>query len=243
MKRALWVGLVAVGLLSAVAHLPASLLDARLAAATDGRWRLASAKGSLWQGSGQLMYAGSQGEVLPMSTLAWRWQPAALRSLAMQWDIDADGQTGSLQLKAAGVALHNLQLQLPVAALTGFSSKWHSARLGGQLQLQLGQMAWQAGRVEGQAALAWVAASSPLSRIQPFGSYALDVQGQGEQVQLVMRTVQGPLQIQGQGRYDANGLQFAGTASSEPAQYEALKPVLLMLGKPDGPNSVAWRLN
>ena len=243
MKRAGWLGLLMVGLLSAVAHLPASLLDGRLATATDGRWRLAAAKGTLWQGSGQLMYAGQQGEVLPMSTLAWRWQPAALRSLALQWHIDADGQAGSLQLTARSAQLDNVQLQLPVAALTGFSPKWQSARLGGQLQLNVGHLLLQQGRVQGQAVLAWVAASSPLSRIQPFGSYALDVQGQGEQVQLAMRTVQGPLQIQGQGRYDASGLQFAGSASSEAAQYEALKPVLLMLGKPSGANSVTWQLN
>ena len=243
MKRTMWIGLAAVGLLSALAHLPASLLDARLAAATDGRWRLAGASGTLWHGQGQLMYAGSQGEVLPMSTLAWQWQPAALRSLALQWDVLADGNAGTVQVQGRSVQLQNLQLQLPVAALTGFSSKWQSARLGGQLQLQLGRVLWRPAGVDGQATLAWVAASSPLSRIQPFGSYALDAQGQGGQVQLTMRTVQGPLQIQGQGSLAAGRLQFAGSASSEPAQYEALKPVLLMLGKPSGPNSVAWQLN
>ena len=34
---------------------PASLLDARVAAASDGRLRIADAEGTLWNGSGQLL--------------------------------------------------------------------------------------------------------------------------------------------------------------------------------------------
>ena len=242
MKRGAWLILLLVGSASLLAHLPASLLDARLAAATGQRWRLAGASGTVWQGEGQLMYTAASGEVLPMSRLAWRWQPAALRQLALGWQIDSDGTIGQARLHWGGAALENLQLQVPVAAVTAFSPRWHSARLGGVLQLHVPQWQLAGGQVQGAATLGWQAASSPLSRLQPFGSYALDAQGQGSQVLLAMRTVHGPLQIQGQGSYSGNGLQFAGTAASEAGDYEALKPVLLMLGQPNGPTSVAWQL-
>lgn len=242
MRRGAWLMLLLVGSASLLAHLPASLLDARLAAVSGQCWRLAAASGTVWQGEGQLMYVAASGEVLPMSRLAWRWQPAALRQLALGWQIDSDGTIAQARLQWGGVAVENLQLQVPVAAVTAFSPRWHSARLGGVLQLHVPQ--WQlAGReVQGGATLGWQAASSPLSRLQPFGSYALDAQGQGSQVLLTLRTVHGPLQMQGQGSYSGNGLQFAGTAASEAADYEALKPVLLMLGQPNGPTSVAWQL-
>lgn len=242
MKRATGLLLLLTGCAAVIAHLPASLLDARLAAATGQRWRLAGASGTLWQGEGQLMYAGASGEVLPMSRLAWRWQPAALRQLALGWQIDSDGHVGQARLQWGGVVMENLQLQVPVAAVTAFSPRWQGARLGGVLQLQVPQWQLAGGQAQGSATLSWQAASSPLSRIQPFGSYALDVQGQGSQVLLSMRTLHGPLQIQGQGSYAGNSLQLAGTASSEQADYEALKPVLLMLGQPNGPASVAWQL-
>jgi len=242
MKRAAWLSLLLTGCTAVIAHLPASLLDAGLAAQTGQRWRLSAASGTLWQGEGQLMYVAASGEVLPMSRLAWRWQPAALRQLALGWQIDSDGTIGQARLHRSGVLLENVQLQVPVAAVTAFSPRWHSARLGGVLQLQVPQWQLANGQAQGQATLSWQAASSPLSRIQPFGSYALDAQGQGGQVLLSMRTLHGPLQIQGQGSYDGHRLQLAGTASSEQADYEALKPVLLMLGQPNGPASVAWQL-
>lgn len=241
MTRGVWLILLLAGSASLLAHLPASLLDARLAAATGQRWRLAGASGTLWQGGGQLMYVAASGEVLPMSKLAWRWQPAALRQLALVWQIDSDGTIGQVQLHWGGAALENLQLQVPVAAVTAFSPRWHSARLGGVLQLHVPKWQLAGGQQQGVATLGWQAASSPLSRLQPFGSYALDAQGQGSQVLLTLRTVHGPLQIQGQGSYSGSGLQFAGTAGSETADYEALKPVLLMLGQPNGPASVAWQ--
>lgn len=241
MTRGVWLILLLAGSASLLAHLPASLLDARLAAATGQRWRLAGASGTLWQGGGQLMYVAASGEVLPMSKLAWRWQPAALRQLALVWQIDSDGTIGQAQLHWGGAALENLQLQVPVAAVTAFSPRWHSARLGGVLQLHVPKWQLAGGQQQGVATLGWQAASSPLSRLQPFGSYALDAQGQGSQVLLTLRTVHGPLQIQGQGSYSGSGLQFAGTAGSETADYEALKPVLLMLGQPNGPASVAWQ--
>lgn len=241
MTRGVWLILLLAGSASLLAHLPASLLDARLAAATGQRWRLAGASGTLWQGGGQLMYVAASGEVLPMSKLAWRWQPAALRQLALVWQIDSDGTIGQVQLHWGEAALENLQLQVPVAAVTAFSPRWHSARLGGVLQLHVPKWQLAGGQQQGVATLGWQAASSPLSRLQPFGSYALDAQGQGSQVLLTLRTVHGPLQIQGQGSYSGSGLQFAGTAGSETADYEALKPVLLMLGQPNGPASVAWQ--
>lgn len=241
MTRGVWLILLLAGSASLLAHLPASLLDARLAAATGQRWRLAGASGTLWQGEGQLMYVAASGEVLPMSKLAWRWQPVALRQLTLGWQIDSDGTIGQAQLYWGGAALENLQLQVPVAAVTAFSPRWHSARLGGVLQLHVPKWQLAGGQQQGVATLGWQAASSPLSRLQPFGSYALDAQGQGSQVLLTLRTVHGPLQIQGQGSYSGSGLQFAGTAGSETADYEALKPVLLMLGQPNGPASVAWQ--
>lgn len=243
MRRRSWVGLLACATLSLLAHLPASLLDARIAAMSDGRWRLSAASGTVWQGQGQLLYHAAGGEVLPMSTLAWQWQPAALWSLAWQWQLWSDGTPGQLRWQGRQLAVQQFALQLPVAALSSFSPKWQSARLGGQLQLQLAHAQLGPDGVRAQGSLQWLAAVSPLSPLQPFGSYALEVEGDSEPLRLRLRTLQGPLQLQGQGSYAAGRLQLAGTAGSDAAQYEALKPVLLMLGQPDQPYGVRWQLN
>ena len=70
---------IIVGALAAFA--PASLLDARIASATDGRLRVAETSGSLWRGSGLLGAADG------------RWR------IPVAWTLDVDDFTGLPHLR------------------------------------------------------------------------------------------------------------------------------------------------
>lgn len=224
----------------AAASLPASWLDLALARASGGNWRLNQARGTLWNGEGQPVFVDQQG-VLAMSRLAWRWQPAALKGGELAWSLDGNGRSGRVSVSVKGWALEGLSFTLPVAALAEHSSTWKAARLGGELQLDVDRLAGRGGQLEGGVRVSWNGAASPLSRVQPFGSYALDAVAEGNAIALRMGTLAGPLMINGSGRWQPGGaFLLEGTAESDAKHYEALKPLLLMLGRPVGEHAVQW---
>src|SRR5947207_13293719 len=61
-----------------VALAPATLIDARLQRASDGRIRLAAAQGSLWSGTGWIELRDSHGASGVAKHLAWRVLPSSL---------------------------------------------------------------------------------------------------------------------------------------------------------------------
>lgn len=245
MKRraAKWLTLLLLLAIGALSALPASWLSLPLERATEGRWRLSKASGTVWDGATQLVFLGEGGEVLAMSALAWHWQPKALLQGKLAWLLDSDGQPGRLLLGWGRQEVAGVAFQLPAAALANLSKTWQAARLGGELNLQLAQLVRQDGQWNGGLQLSWRGAASPLTSVLPFGSYQLDAAANGNAVLLNVATQEGPLMINGQGQWQPGGaLQLAGMADSPPEKYDALKPLLLMLGQPSGPTSVSWQV-
>ncbi|MGY8625699.1 type II secretion system protein N [Chromobacterium violaceum] len=245
MKRRIvkWLGVAVLLLAGLASSLPASWLSWPVSRYSDGRWGVSEAKGTVWDGSAKLVYLGPAGEVQSMSPLAWKWQPKALLSGLMVWHLDSAGQPGMLQLGFGKQEVRGLALSLPVAALANLSKTWQAARLGGELQLSILQLARQGKEISGNMQLAWRGASSPLTTALPFGSYQLDVAGAPQGLNLTLSTLEGPLMINGQGVLPAGGaFHMAGTADSPQDKYDALKPLMLMLGQPAGPTSVSWQV-
>lgn len=246
MKRKILMGalLGVLFLAGLIAALPASLLSLPLLRATGERWQFSGAQGTVWQGKTQLVYVGDKGEVLPMSRIGWHFQPKALLSGRAIWLLESDGQDGKLEWGWGGVEVNGVNLTLPVAALANLSKTWQAARLGGDLQVKIGQFSRKGGQLNGNLHVSWLGAASPLSPLSPFGSYQLEVNGAGAGVSLNVTTLDGPLNLSGQGQWQPGAaFALAGSADSPPEKYDALKPLMLMLGKPSGPNSVQWQIH
>ncbi|MCD4483196.1 type II secretion system protein N [Chromobacterium vaccinii] len=238
-----WLGAAALLLAGLLSSLPASWLSWPVSRYSDGHWGVSEARGTVWDGGAKLVYLGQAGEVRSMSPLAWKWQPKALLSGLLVWHLDSAGQPGMLQLGFGKQEVRGLALSLPVAALADLSKTWQAARLGGELQLNIPQLARQGKDVSGAVQIAWRGASSPLTTVLPFGSYQLDVAGTGQGLNLNLSTLEGPLMLSGQGALPAGGaFHMAGTADSPQDKYDALKPLMLMLGQPAGPTSVSWKV-
>ncbi|MDF0605487.1 type II secretion system protein N [Neisseriaceae bacterium TC5R-5] len=226
-----------------VLALPANLLSLPLRQATAERWQFSGSQGTVWSGNTQLVYVGEQGQVLTMSRIGWQFQPKAVLAGRLRWQLESDGQKGLLELGWNQLQLSGLSLTLPVAALANLSKTWQAARLGGDLHLNVAQFSRRQGQLSGGMQLSWLGASSPMTTQQPFGSYQLHINGSGPGLNFQLATLDGPLQLTGQGQWQPGAeLKLAGTASSTPEQYDALKPLLLMLGQPSGPNSVNWQV-
>jgi general secretion pathway protein N len=119
------------------------------------------------------------------------------------------------------------------------------------LQLQAGvhvqtsglQVLLHQGRVEteGQMVVELRDAASRLSTVQPMGSYRLVWQGAGMERAshssgdtLTLSTMQGALQLQGQGQWLAGRLRFSGEAQAAPGREEALSNLMNILGRRQG---------
>ena len=105
--------------------------------------------------------------------------------------------------------------------------------IGQQTQLHSGPQGWQ---LAGLLRLQALDVSVRLSTLRPLGSYQLDVQG-GERTRLALTTLNGRLQLSGQGHWQGQGLVFSGEASAEPEHEAALNNLLNLMGQRQGSRS------
>jgi len=231
---------------------PAHWLAWGLAEATEQRVQLHDAQGTIWHGSAQFTL-GTADPQAPRSALpgrvAWQLQPNwhGLR-LELQVPCCLDGswawtlqpQGGSLQLQAQDRSPQQA-LRLPGSVLAGLGTPWNTLQLQGTLALSSQALAvsMAPGRMalQGQLQLQALGLSTSLTTLQPIGSYQLRVQG-GAEPTLELQTLEGALQLQGNGRLKAGRLQFTGFASAAKGREEALANLLNIIGRRDGARSV-----
>jgi general secretion pathway protein N len=239
-----------VGMVGATAAFaPASWLAAAVSQASSQHVSLTGARGSVWQGSSQLVLSGGTGSqnasALP-GRLSWRIRPV-WGGLAI--DISADCCTlQPLQLRAIATGFSGLRLALgdgqsqwPASLLAGLGTPWNTVQAQGQLttSTQDFSMEWTQGRMNlsGRVQLDATQVSSRLSTLSPMGSYRFTVQG-GPAPSLDLVTLEGSLQLSGHGEWVGQRLRFNGVASAAPERVEALSNLLNILGRRDGARSI-----
>ena len=235
-------------LLATLMNAPARWLTATVQDATQGRVVLADARGTLWNGSAQVLLTGGAGSTdaatLP-GRLAWQLHPGWS---GLQADLQADccmQQPWRLQWQprwgGATLALADSVSQWPAQWLTGLGTPWNTLQTEGQLSLSTqGLVAqWAAGRwlLAGHAQLDALHIASRLSTLKPMGSYRFTVQG-GATSTLQLETLQGRLQLSGNGQWVGGKLRFDGVASAAPEYLDALSNLLNIIGRRDGARAI-----
>lgn len=259
MRRGLLLGSVLGGLVGAVgavlAFAPAQWLAAAVSEATGERLLLADARGTVWNGSAQVVLTGGAGSrdasSLP-SRLRWTLglQGTALLLRAQQdccmaapLVLRVQPGLGKLRLELvppSAPATAGALAQWPAAWLTGLGTPWNTLRLGGTLALSSSGFAAETvqGRwiLSGQAQLDLRSMSSGLSTLDTLGSYRLQLQGdaRGDATQVSLSTQEGALQIVGNGQWAGSRLRFNGQASAAPGSEAALSNLLNLIGRRQG---------
>jgi general secretion pathway protein N len=245
-------GMLLGGVLSLLLNIPASWIGASLSRATQGRFLLLEAQGSVWQGSAQVLLSagpGSSGAQALPSRLRWRLRPEwngdwSMRlqadcCLAQPWVWLVSPSFSGLTLKLSDSAFI-----LPADLLAGLGTPWNTIQPQGQLTLQSKQLElrWSANAMQfnGELSLQLDHLSSQLTSLRPMGSYRVSLQGQGQaRPTLQLTTLEGRLQLQGQGRWIADRLQFQGEAqAASPADETVLAHLLSVLGPRQGPKAL-----
>lgn len=243
-------GVLAGGLLATALFAPARWLAWGLAQATQQRVQLLQPQGSVWNGSAQLTLGADAAVATALpGRVAWRlrpqWLGASLRleapcCLHAPWDITLRGSTSGAQLQTADLDAGQA-LRLPSALLAGLGTPWNTIQLQGTLALQPQGLAlqWQQGQlaVQGRLQIDALQMTTRLTPLQPVGSYRLQLQG-GDAPTLALQTLDGALQLQGQGQWQQGRLRFEGEARAAAGREDALANLLNIIGRRDGARSI-----
>lgn len=231
---------------------PAQWLAWGVAKATQGQVQWLNTRGTVWQGSAQLVLSGGSGSRDPQALpgrLHWTLAPT-WNGLRLGWRADCcTTETASLQVRVGWNALTLMasdhRSSWPAALLTGLGAPWNTLQAEGQLQLrtQALQLHWVQGRLQmqGLAELSLQDMSSRLSPIKPMGSYRIALTGTPEGTptpSLDLSTLQGPLMLSGQGQWVGQRLRFTGEASAAAGQEAAFDNLLNILGRRQGTRSL-----
>lgn len=246
------------GLLCLLAFVPARWAGHAVALASGQQVLLQDVRGSVWNGSAVLVLAGGSGSrdarALP-GRLSWQVRP--------RWTAQLDGlgvgarlqhascqQTAQLlwQLLPNRFELSGLECQLPAQILAGLGTPWNTLGLEGSAKFSSSLLQWpgraSAGPVRGALELQVLSLSSRLSTLRPLGDYRAVLRGpqapSAPDLELELATLQGALQLRGQGQQRAGHWRFQGQAQAEPGQDAVLANILNLIGNRSG--DIAWRV-
>jgi len=239
-------------LVAVVLFAPAQWLASGVALATQGRVQLRAAQGTVWTGSAQLVLgAGSGSDALTAlpSRVQWRLRPglrgitlalAAPCCLSQDWLWHLAPTLRGVVITPSDIAAAQPS-RWPSGLLSGLGTPWNTLQLEGtlalsvqQFRLELSAGQWQ---LQGSAQLDAQRMATSLSTLKPMGSYRLQWQG-GAAPTLTLSTLDGSLQLSGQGTWANGRLRFDGEASAAPERAEALANLLNIIGRRDGARSI-----
>lgn len=237
-------GLWAVGLgayaLALIATAPATLADASLQRASEGRLRLAEARGTLWSGSGRIEIRDPSARSGISKDLAWRVVPQSLLRghLVCDLNLEQASERFPVTLSVSGIEVPNAEIHLPAAVLGLGVPRLAPLGLGGDVLVRISNLSVARGALAGNATLQWRAAASALTPLSPLGDYEVRLQGKGRTVDASLRTIEGPLQLEGKGTWSHGGASTYSAVARVPAQHRAqLAPLLRLIAIERGPGT------
>lgn len=241
-------GLVLGLVLALAAFLPASWLAGRVEAATGQQVQLIDPRGTIWNGSARLVLTGGAGSsdaaALP-TRLAWRMRPGLG---ALHLAVSSECCTPSPlafdwrpRWRGATLRVADGQSQWPASLLAGLGTPWNTLQLDGDLLLQTQALSleWVEGRmaVNGRAEMTAQRVASRVSTLRPLGSYRVAIAG-GAVPTVQLSTLEGALQLTGNGQWVGSRLRFTGEASAAPDREAALANLLNIIGRRNGARSI-----
>ncbi|WP_432719796.1 type II secretion system protein N [Jeongeupia wiesaeckerbachi] len=220
MKRLLVTGGIAALLFIGI-RLPASVLVGLAPAPLQ----LSGVSGTLWEGRATQL--GLDGQEL-VRGLAWRWQAAGLLRGELAWSLSsADPATPlSARLLAglSGTRIEDLSARLPASPLLAQIKALAPFQLGGTLLLNTKRLDRQT--LDG-ARVQWLDASSLVTpQANPFGSYNVSLQRNGDRLDWQLAPLGGRLDINGKGSIGPTGPRGELTLRAADGQAALFAPLL-----------------
>lgn len=261
-----WWGAGLGALVGLVVYAPASWLAQGVVELSGKRLLLAESQGTIWHGDAVAVLTGGPGSrdarALP-GRLNWTMRLSGLglrltlqqdccipTPVVMQVQFGLGRVKTDVLLQGAGDAAGATTLQTsgeighwPAAWLGGLGTPWNTLQLAGALRLSSRDLSfeWAQGRlrISGQADLMLENVASRVTTLDRLGSYRLNLGGDAQGLlQMQLTTLDGALQLSGQGGVSSGGMRFRGEARASEAERGALDNLLNIIGRREGDRSV-----
>ncbi|HTM60979.1 MAG TPA: type II secretion system protein N [Burkholderiales bacterium] len=237
MKRVL--SSVGVALLLTVVML--GTIAVRAPAAWLGDWlqahtkvRLLDARGTVWHGSALVGISDGRETTLIPGRIEWNVDDIGPRRLAARVSHPWLTMPLAISVDGNGMQVKQGNARLPAGVLAGAGAPFNTLRPGGVLELAWTDTEIRGTSLKGEVQVDWRDAQSALSTVVPLGTYRLTVRGTGGVPVIDLRTLAGPLQMQGKGTVEGSRIRFNGIATAEPSMLGALNGLLGLLGMRSG---------
>lgn len=235
-RRALGVGTGALllYLVFLLATLPAVWLADGISRMSRKAVQLQDPDGSLWRGSGRLVMTKGARE---FGQMKWSVDPLWLFAGRLHLNVQLTGGStrgkGAVRVGYRQLALEDFEAVVPAELAPILYSPAALIDPKGQIRLRTGHLQASDKGLRGTAELTWQAAGTRVGGANPLGDYRLEVNGQGENAQLTLATLNGRLQLNGQGQWQTTSgtLRFQGSAAA--AQPDPQLDLLLNMLGPD----------
>ena len=240
------------GVLVAVASLllalamfaPASLLDARLHAATQGHLRLADAAGTVWNGRG-LVTSEPRTWSLPVS---WKIDPLSVVRgdilIALQAPEGGDLPRGKVSWRDPTLTLDGVAFTLPAAALNGTIANGDAMALGGHIAFDAPHLSLGGNGGDGAATARWSGARvAGNAGMLALGTVTMNFAPRDGRIQGRVENRGGDARIDGEFALGSAGIDVNATLTPLGSTPPAVMRALGALGTPEasGAVGVQWR--
>ena len=224
---------------------PATLVDGLLAKATGGQVRLAEASGSVWSGAGRIQLLDRSRQSGVDKEIDWHWLPRELLQGRLACEVGLDRSPRHFQIAAsrARIDVTDANFRVPAAVLAIVEPRLAPFGLGGEFDVHIAELKITDADVQAAALIIWRAATSAHTKVSPLGDYELRVEHAGLASSARLRTLGGPLQLDGFGEWPQKGRpSFSATARVSPQQRDELDPFMRMIAVERSPGNYEFQL-
>jgi general secretion pathway protein N len=227
-------------LFTLIIFFPVNWIVAIVEQQTGGRLTLGDAQGTLWQGSAFIGGAATGNEALtPLLPGRFSWH---LSPMLLLGSVDADLENTAALSQPVSITgswrewrVSGAAVSVPADRLVALGAPLNTVQPAGQMRLSWEplQLTQQNGQMEiiGAMNLEMTDLSSRLSPVKPLGSYEVGLEWRGTQATVMLKTLHGPMLLNGSGMINNGRLQFSGTARAEAGQEQRLGNFLNLLGQ------------
>jgi hypothetical protein len=235
----------AVLLLAAVAlFAPATLLDARLDAVTEGQLRLAETTGSVWNGRGLVTNAQRTWSI----PVGWKVDPISMVRgdvvIALQAAPGDDVPRGEIAWRKSTLTMNGVAFTLPANAMNGAIPAANAIAVGGTIAVVAPNVSWSATGGDGTATARWSGARlAGNAGMIALGAVAVTLAPRNGRIQGHVENRGGEITVDGEFTSGVAGSDVRATLTPLPSTPPAIVRALGALGTPDanGTVRVQWR--
>lgn len=219
---------------------PSSLIEYKLNKITNGYINIINSSGSIWNGSGSLMFSTKFKEIIStvlQGKIKWRIEFFSLFRGILRIHVFHRNMIPNnivIEMTMNSFFLSKGIISVPIYILNGLGSPFNTLNLHGNMQFIWTDCRIFNKNIFGNLSIILKNISSSISSVKPLGSYKVFLKNYNKNISSIIffiSTYKGPLIINGEGLISSGSILFNGIAKCSPKYINNLSSLLNLIGK------------